>query len=424
MELQPHWRELADKGLLILKEYNILYLALEMRVGKTPTSLTIANEFGARDILLVTTKKSIEGIEDFHLALGHETRVTVINYEQLHNYEGNPDLIIIDEAHKCGAFPKPSERTRFLKIICEGKPIIYLSGTPSPESFSQLFHQLWISNFSTHGTITQKLLDSWANDYVKIGKKYFSGQAINDYSKADQARIQQDTDHLMVSFTQEEAGFKQVIDEEVLLVRMQSATYGLADRLLKNRIYTGKNGEVVLADTSVKLQSKLHQVYSGTVITESGDMTAIVFDKSKVSMIADIFANKKIAIFYKFKAEEVMIKAHLGRPITTDAKAFNKHPGLVFISQILSGREGINLDTAEALIFLNIDFSATSYIQGRARLQSKERSMPAKVYWVFAENGIEEKIYACVKQKLDFTNAHFKKAYNLNSIENGKLVAC
>lgn len=414
--MEQHWIDLAAKGLSILKDHKILYLALEMRVGKTPTSLMIAQDYGAKNILLVTTKKSIEGIEGFHESLGHATVIDVINYEQLHNYEGHPDLVIVDEAHKCGAFPKPSERTRFLKIICEGKPVVYLSGTPTPESFSQLYHQFWISSFSPW--IGHKNFYSWANSgYVKIGKKYFSGQAINDYSAAIQERIQEETDHLFVSYTQEEAGFKQVIEEEVLLVRMQPSTYFLADKLIKNRIHTGKGGEVVLADTSVKLQSKLHQIYSGTVITESSPsgITSIVFDKSKVSMISDVFADKKIAIFYKFKAEEIMIRGHLGRPITTDAKAFNNNPGLVFISQIISGREGINLDTADALIFLNIDFSATSYIQARARLQSKARTMPAKVYWVFAENGIELKIYNTVKNKMDYTNAHFKKDFGISN---------
>jgi hypothetical protein len=41
--------------------------------------------------------------------------------------------------------------------------------------------------------------------------------------------------------------------------------------------------------------------------------------------------------------------------------------------QIVAGREGVNLSTADALVFYNIDFSATSYWQARARLQTKDR---------------------------------------------------
>ncbi len=421
MILEPHWKELASKGVKILNEYNIVYLALEMRVGKTPTSLMVAKGFVARDILFVTPKKAITGIEDFNTAMGNTMKVKIINYEQLHHYDGNPDLIIIDEAHKCGAFPKPSCRAEQLKFICQDKPIIYLSGTPSPESFSQLFHQFWISSYSPWKEYEgPTAFYKWAHDYVTIKKKMYNGHQMNDYTRADQTRIETETKHLFVSYTQAEAGFKQIIEEEVLSVRMKDPTYNLAKKLINNRIYTGKNGHVVLADTSVKLQNKLHQVYSGTVITEDGDVSAIIFDYSKVSMIAEVFAGKKIAIFYKFRAEEIMIRGHLGRPTTTDPKQFNNSNDVVFISQIQSGSEGVDLKTADAILFLNIDFSAKSYIQARQRLQFKDRSTPAKVYWVFAESGIEHKIYEVVKNKMDFTNAYFKKVYGIRDPNKNK----
>jgi hypothetical protein len=66
---------------------------------------------------------------------------------------------------------------------------------------------------------------------------------------------------------------------------------------------------------------------------------------------------------------------------------------------------------------LNIDFSALSYWQTRARLQSQERTKDAIVYWLFAENGIEPKIYAAVSKKKDYTLSYFKKEYQIKSIE-------
>ena len=89
---------------------------------------------------------------------------------------------------------------------------------------------------------------------------------------------------------------------------------------------------------------------------------------------------------------------------------FNQADDLVFISQIQSGREGINLSTADCLIMYNIDFSAVSYWQARARLQTKDRAAPAIVFWIFTDGGIEEKIYNVVQSKKDFTLNHYKKA--------------
>ena len=83
----------------------------------------------------------------------------------------------------------------------------------------------------------------------------------------------------------------------------------------------------------------------------------------------------------------------------------------MFASQIVSGREGINLSSADALVFLNIDFSAVSYWQSRARIQTKDRTKDAHIYWIFAKGGIEEKIYKAVMNKKDYTLEHFKKDY-------------
>jgi hypothetical protein len=334
----------------------------------------------------------------------------VINYEQIHNYHGSPDLVIIDEAHATGQYPKPSERTKALKELCTDLPIIYLSGTPNPESFSQRFHQLWISSYSPYKKYSN--FYKWANDFVSVKKKFLSGLSINDYSSAKRDEIEATSGHLFINFSQVDAGFIQPVEEEVLLVRMTPQIYKLADLLIKNRVYTTKSGMTILAATAAALQQKIHQIYSGTVkVEQPADMSAVVLDKSKVDFIRQHFEGKKIAIFYKFVAEAIMIRAHLGRPITESPESFNAHPGLVFIAQIQSGREGINLSTADALVFLNIDFSAVSYWQSRARLQSKDRATPAKVFYVFAENGIEQKIFEAVQAKKDYTLFYFKRDY-------------
>ena len=76
--------------------------------------------------------------------------------------------------------------------------------------------------------------------------------------------------------------------------------------------------------------------------------------------------------------------------------------------QIVSGREGISLREADALIYYNIDFSATSYWQSRDRMTTKEREH-SKVYWIFSDGGIEKDIYKAVIKKKDYTVNHFKR---------------
>jgi hypothetical protein len=236
---------------------------------------------------------------------------------------------------------------------------------------------------------------------------------INDYSCANKSKIDADTRHLFISFSQEDAGFTEYVEEQVITVTMSDRTYRVADRLIKDRIVYGKlSGQTILADTAVKLQQKLHQIYSGTVITE--DNGPIILDDSKAKFIKERFAGQRIAIFYKFIAEGDLLKSMFN--YTENPNQFNQsktEAGLVFLSQIQSGREGINLHTADCLVMYNICFSAVSYWQSRARLQTKDRTKKAKVYWIFSDGGIEHKVYQSVMNKKDYTLNYFKKDYKL-----------
>jgi transketolase N-terminal domain/subunit len=61
----------------------------------------------------------------------------------------------------------------------------------------------------------------------------------------------------------------------------------------------------------------------------------------------------------------------------------------------------------------SIDFSATSYFQGKARIQSKNRTKPARLYWIFSDGGIGPYVYSAVSKKKNFTQSYYNQAkYN------------
>ena len=151
--------------------------------------------------------------------------------------------------------------------------------------------------------------------------------------------------------------------------------------------------------------SKTHQLYSGTVKFESGK--SMVLDSTKANFIKSVFKNKKIAIFYKFTAEYEAIKEVFGDSVCNTLEEFCNTDKSIAL-QIVSGREGISLKQAVALVYYNIDFSATSYWQSRDRMTTKDR-LYNKVYWIFSKGGIEDQIYKAVVKKKDYTLTHFKK---------------
>ena len=407
MEYRDYQLEIIKQGTEIIRRSSLLYLAMEVRTGKTLTSLGICDNLKAKDVLFVTKKKAIESIRSDYASRSHPFTLEVINYESLHKLAPDIyyDVIICDEAHCMGAFAKPSKRAKQVRDLVRRHPccLILLSGTPTPESFSQMYHQVY--GHPSNPFSTYKNFYRWADDYVEVVQRNINGLRINDYSDGKEEKILGAMEPYMINYTQKEAGFESQIQEGVMLVKMHSDTYRMCDRLKRDLVLQG-SGDVILADTSVKLMSKLHQMYSGTVLLESG--TPFVLDHSKGNFIDMKFAGKKIALFYKFKAELKLLKEVFKDRLTTDLEEFKNDKDKNIALQIVSGREGISLQEADYIVYFNIDFSATSYWQSRDRMTTKTRSNN-QVYWVFSRGGIEEKIYRRVIKKKNYTLKHFKE---------------
>jgi hypothetical protein len=403
MQLRNYQIENSIKAVEILKNYNIVYLSMEVRTGKTVTSLEVAKLYGAKNVLFLTKKKAIKSILNDFNNFGYIFNLTVLNNESLHLNSGNYDLIISDEHHRCGTYPKPNKVTKLIKERYSNLPMIFLSGTPHPESYSQIYHQFWISNYSPFKAWTN--FYKFAQVFVNIKQKHFGYAKINDYSDCKYDKIKPIIDSYFVTYTQQQAGFTSEVKENILRVKMSDYTYSLIKRLEKDKLIQGKE-ELLLGDTAVKLMSKTHQLYSGTVKFESGKTMTI--DNSKAVFIKDKFKDK-IAIFYKFQAEYDTLKEVYKDELTNDLEDFNNSNKSIAL-QIVSGREGISLSNAKYLVYYNIDFSALSYWQSRDRLTTMDR-LTNEVFWIFSENGIEDKIYKSVVNKKNYTLNVFKKDY-------------
>jgi hypothetical protein len=408
LQLRPYQDKLSTEATDILQRKGIVYLSCEVRTGKTITALETCKKFGAKRVLFITKIKAFSSIQSDYTNFGYTFDLKIINKESIHKLESNDfDIIVCDEAHGLfGTYPKPNNftkeyRKRFFEI-----PAILLSGTMCPESYSQVFHQFWINKFSPFKEYAN--FYKWAKDFVNVKIKNLGYAQVNDYSDADIVHIKRRIKYFVLTLTQADAGFETKINEMVLEVEMKPITYQLANKLSRDLVVTNSSGQVILADSGVKLQSKLHQIFSGTIKLEDG--TTKIIDTSKSEFIRDNFAEYKIGIFYKFKAEFDSLKSILGDKLTDNLNEFNKNDKWIAL-QYQSGREGISLKAADYLVFYNIDFSAVSYWQARDRLSTLDRK-DNTVFWIFSKRGIESKIYKTVLSKRNFTLEIFKKEWN------------
>jgi len=399
--------DIIQRGTQILEKHGFLYLAMEVRTGKTLTSLGIADKVNAGYVLFITKKKAIGTIEADYNLLMPSYKIKVINYESLHLVMDNEkwDLVICDEAHSMGAFPKPSGRASLVaEVIRKYIPkVILMSGTPTPESYSQMYHQVYAIPNNPFSEFTN--FYRFCDRYVRIKQKKINSLYINDYSHGLEDIIKEMAPYT-INYTQAEAGFKSEVKEKVLYVTLKDSTYNMISRLRRDLVIEGKE-ETILADTAVKLMMKVHQLCSGTIKFESGN--SMVLDTTKADFIKQKFKGSKIGIFYKFKEEYNALKQVFGDELTSELSVFEDTDKNIAL-QIVSGREGISLRDADYLVYYNIDFSATSYWQSKDRMTTKDR-LDNQVYWVFAEGGIEQDIYKTVSNKKDYTINHFKKDF-------------
>lgn len=447
--LRDYQTELSIKGIAVLKTLGIVYYCMEVRTGKSVTAFNTIKLGGFKKALFLTKVKAISTIMDDYINFGFDRHfdLVVINNESLHKILVNDfDVVVMDEAQRLGAFPKPVKMAKDFKERFHNLPIIFLSGTPYPESYSQIYHQFWVSDkspfigvnfykwFNSMGFVKTEFemgfgrIANYSNNSASINKFFdFKHRYISkddpekepkkliiendrkeylDKMELSNKKLMDTIEPYFIKYTQSEAGFETMVNENIIYCKMSDKTMEMAKKLKDKRVLCGKN-ETILGDTPVKLMTKIHQLYSGTIKFESGN--AMIIDDSKGLFIKNTFRDKKIAIFYKFKEELTLLFQVFGEALCTELDDFNNSTKNIAL-QIISGREGISLKKADCLVYFNIDFSSLSYWQSRDRMSTIDRQSN-EVYWVFSKGGIEKQIYNTVVKKKNYTSSIFMKQH-------------
>jgi len=323
-----------------------------------------------------------------------------LEIEDNHNYLAENILV-----HNCGAFPKPNKCTKIAKQKFYDIPCILMSGTPSAETYSQLYHQFYVSKFSPFKEFTT--FYKWAKVFVNKKELRLPTHTVTDYSGAKVDDIDKIIKPYMVTMTQQDAGFTTNITEHILKVDTPDYLSKLAKRLIKDKAIEGKSG-YILGDMPAKLQGKVHQILNGHCIIETaeGETFTKIFDYYKVEFIKNYFKDKKIAIMYYYQAELEMLKKVMH--ITTELELFNESDLNIAVQQ--SSTEGLNLSKADAIVYLNLGFSGKNYIQSRDRLTVKGRQSN-DVYFICESGGMTEKILDAVRNKKSYNSRMFKNDF-------------
>ena len=404
-------KEKAVEASKILEARGLVYLAFSMRAQKTPTALFICQIMGYKSILIITKKGAINGVKYWSEYLN--VPINVINYESLHKLDKTIkyDVLILDEAHTLGTIqPRNTNvKNKLLKLkqveqIAKGLPIIYLSGTPYPESIVQIFSQF---NISDHSPFSEKSFKAFAENYVIVKQVLRNGYYINDYRLGKTELINQKIEPLMVTMTLKEAGAKQYKHiESVVTVPISDNIKDIVKILLKDKIVK-VNDKYIVCETAPSEKNKVLQICSGTAIADDGERLFLHVEKCKV--IKEKYQNERIGVFYMFKAERDMLIKYFKDEITENSNDFQQGKKRIFITQITSGAEGIDLSNADRLVYFNLTYSGKSFMQSKARHSSLTREKPLLIDYLFSDLGFEAEVLKKIQKKENYTTEMFAR---------------
>ena len=84
IKFRDYQEKIIDQGVDTINQYGFVYLAMEVRTGKTLTSLGIAEKLGCVNVLFLTKKKAIRDVENDNRSLSSNLSLFCINYESMH----------------------------------------------------------------------------------------------------------------------------------------------------------------------------------------------------------------------------------------------------------------------------------------------------------------------------------------------------
>ena len=392
MKPYQHQVDISSQALDILRKHMIVYLAMQERTGKTLTSILICEQTKCNNILVITKKKALVGWEETLSKYTHNKTYECINYESLHKCTFTPDLVIIDEAHSnLGAYPKVGKTWKEVFKFTKGKPIIYLSATPSAQTYAQLYHQFKLSSWSPW--IKYPSFYNWHKDYGIENIIYLGGRQIKQYNEVKSEKVMKEVEHLFISYTRTELGFEHEPNDILHYIDLSSEIREYYNSLLKDRVAT-VTGTEVIADTVMALRTKLHQIEGATLKQEDKNIFLSKIDK--IDYILKTWGDSdNLVIFYQYQNELSLLK-----------QTFKS----ATILQGTSFAEGVDLSMYETCVVYSMDFSTAKYTQRRARQCNMKRDTPIDFHFLLVKGAISEQVYQTVAvNRTNFVDSYFNK---------------
>lgn len=389
-----------------------------MGTGKTLIALATAKALGVENILILSPqsvkKQWVAEAKRFNLDLkiDAEHNWAVVNYEKLYSkgfewiFERKWDLVICDEAHKLKN-PR-AKRTRLFNKISK-RHVILLTGTPiynKPEDFFNLLKICSPLRFK-----------NFLNDYAF---KYFEVTTRNIHTKSKTLKIYEifgivDRKGLMFDikdiYTRKER--EEVLDElpdvirEQRVVELTREELKYYDRVLQELVSQIQNKGWKPQIALLKMLRLRQVVLSPALLYPEYKKLSTKFQE-----LQDIVeeTDDQIVVFTTFKKAVELACSQIpdARGIHGDLNIkerfriiedFQKGNFKVLVATPYVAGEGLNLQNANVVVFLDRDYTPSMNEQAEARVIRMGQRKAVVIYDIVAENTIDQAILDMLETK-------------------------
>lgn len=411
------------KKILKHKRYGVFY---EQRVGKTRVVIDVlgirAMKKDINGAVIIVCPKSVLGEWEKQLEQYLDTRVKIINYNRLtpternnltpvkaqeynsfdliivlvnygtlsyrersiykkythwdniSKYVGKVDTLICDESHLIKSHT--SNRNKICKkIASKCNSVILMTGTPLAKAPRDIYGQLKVLFKPGVWELT------WAdfkNRYCKMGG--FEGKQIIGYKNTDElnAIIKKVSDRYLRSQVMREPEKK----TQIHTLDWTDTARAMYDQMRKNSLIEFEKGDVT-AQLAITRLMRLQQVCSGWVYDDDGILHYLHTHKTdQLKELCSSISN--MVVFYRFTQTQHLITQQLdgknygvicGATKADDRtqlfSAFQEGRLQYLIVQISAGCMGVKLSKAQDIVFYELDFSLSNYLQARDRVMGR-----------------------------------------------------
>lgn len=396
-------------------------LAITMGGGKTKIATDLMQNWGARDVLIVSPLAACEDawipqldqyiVGGYRLACSFsgparrrvyaaenvleestDHRIVLVNHEffwrepfRSFALDRQWDLVIADEIHREKS--AGSKQSYFLsRLGLKASRRLGLTGTPMPHSPLDVYGQFRFLDRSIYGTNYA----TFENRYAIYGG--FQHREVVGYKNLDD--LNEKFYRIAIKVEDSEQGLPETVDT-THSVKMRPATRGVYEAMNREFIAEFGGGVVTAANPGVKLL-RLHQIASGIVKLESGHVQRVGREKIEATLdvIGDLSDTEPVVVFTWFTPDTqelcdilrlrgIMASELSGR--VNELADWKAGKTRILVAQIQAAKEGIDLTRAAVGIFHSTGIALGDYEQCRKRLHRPPQTRMVRFIHIVAQ---------------------------------------